>query len=371
MTTGLLAQEVQGPAPAASRPERVVLKIGTSSVISGEQPDPARIGVIADAVLALRRSGTQAVIIASGAIAVGSARIRAAGAAPAAPGRQMAAAVGQAVLFEAFREALARRGLLAAQILLTPPDLTSPEHRDSARAVLEGSLQAGVVPVVNENDAVMVRNNDVLAALLAAAIGAGWLVLLTDVSGLCRGDPGSGAGRIPEVAAMTPEIEQLARLPGDGAGTGGMQTKLCAAWIASMAGVATVIARAGSAETVVGAVRGADVGTVIRARRPVRAPDLGRLWRALSALPSGRVRCAPAVVPVLAARRPVSTRHVVDASGSFAAGGVVDIVADGGRVVARGRSRVASGALAAGPPRTLIRPEDYVTFLEERECPTP
>ncbi|WP_380280561.1 glutamate 5-kinase [Kitasatospora purpeofusca] len=240
----------------ATRSERVVIKIGTSSLVRAGRVDPAGPAALADAVVRLRADGGQPVLIASGAIALGDARLDAA-TRQTGPARQLAAAVGQGILFEAFRQGLADRGLTAAQVLLTPPDLTGPEHRDGALAVLEGALHAGLVPVVNENDAVMVRNNDVLAALVAAALGAERLVLLTDVPGLYESDPhrDAGARRIPEVPLLTSEIEKLAGASGAGPGTGGMSAKLCAAWIAAMAGVPTVIAAADAEDAVVRAVR--------------------------------------------------------------------------------------------------------------------
>jgi glutamate 5-kinase len=276
---------------SGTRPERVVIKIGTSSLISAGAPDPAKLSALADATVRLRNDGLQPVLIASGAIALGAPRLPG-DVQTGATARQLAAAVGQVLLFESFRRSLEERGLTAAQVLLTPVDVTGPEHRDSARAVLESCLDAGLVPVVNENDTVMVRNNDVLAALLAAALGAGRLVLLTDVAALYESDPrrDANARRIPEVRAMTPAVERLAGAAAQGPGTGGMQAKLCAAWIATLAGVPTVIAGADVEDAVVRAVRGDDIGTLVHARARDKQPGLHRLWRALSAPPADRWR---------------------------------------------------------------------------------
>ncbi|MCX5243617.1 glutamate 5-kinase [Streptomyces prunicolor] len=347
-------------------PERVVIKIGTSSLISAGRPDPTKLTALTDAVVRLRAEDRQPVLIASGAIALGRAALDA-GAARSAAAQQLAAAVGQGLLFEAFRQGLAERGLKAAQILLTPLDLTAPGHRASALAVLEGSLDAGLVPVVNENDAVMVRNNDVLAALLAAALRAGRLVLLTDVPGLYESDPrkNSGARRIPEVRVMTPDVERLAGIAAEGIGTGGMPAKLCAAWIATMAGVTTVIAGADTEDCVVRAVRGADLGTVVHPRVPDKQLDLGRLWRALSSPPSGRLVCHPTVWRSVADGGPLLAGQVSSAIGRFSAGDVVDVVVDDTRVVARGRVRISSAALAeAGADAMVSHHTEYIAFQE-------
>ncbi|MEV0174688.1 glutamate 5-kinase [Streptomyces sp. NPDC050803] len=349
------------------RPARVVIKIGTSSLISAGAPDPAKLSALADAVLRLHKDGLRPVLLASGAIALGTAQLppdaRQGGTA-----RQLAAAVGQGLLFEAFRRGLAERGLTAAQVLLTPVDVTGPEHGDSVRAVLESCLGAGLVPVVNENDTVMVRNNDVLAALLAAALGAERLVLLTDVPGLYESDPrrDADARRIPEVRALTPEIERLAGAAAGGPGTGGMAAKLCAAWIATLAGVPTVIAGADAEDAVVRAVRGADIGTLVHARTRDKQPGLRRLWRALSAPPVARLRGGPDIRRLIADGAPLTARHITVGDEPFEADDVVDVLDPDGLVVARGRTALgATQPAAAAADPTVIHHTEYISLLEE------
>ncbi|MCW8101033.1 glutamate 5-kinase [Streptomyces tauricus] len=349
------------------RPERVVIKIGTSSLISAGAPDPAKLSALADALLRLRDDGRQPVLVASGAIALGTRRLPRDGR-QGDTARQLAAAVGQGLLFEAFRRGLEQRGLTAAQVLLTPLDVTGPEHRDSVRAVLESCLDTGLVPVVNENDTVMVRNNDVLAALLAASLGAGRLVLLTDVPGLYESDPrrDANARRIPVVSAMTPEVERLAGASAHGPGTGGMQAKLCAAWIATLAGVPTVIAGADAEDAVVRAVRGEDIGTLVHARARDKQPGLRRLWRALSKPPAARLRGGPDARRLVAGGGPLTARHLGFCDRPFASDDVVDVLAPDGRVIARGRTGVASTALAdAAADLPVLHHTEYISLLEE------
>ncbi|MEU5092710.1 glutamate 5-kinase [Streptomyces sp. NPDC021356] len=348
------------------RPERVVIKIGTSSLISAGAPDPAKLSALADAVVRLRADGRRPVLLASGAIALGTGRLPAS----VRPGtaRQVAAAVGQGLLFDALRGSLRQRGLTAAQVLLTPVDVTGPEHRDSVRAALESCLDSGLVPVVNENDTVMVRNNDVLAALLAASLGAERLVLLTDVPGLYESDPrrDANARRIARVDAMTPEVERLAGAAGQGPGTGGMAAKLCAAWIATLAGVPTVIAGADAEDSVVRAVRGEDIGTLVRARPRDKQPGLRRLWRALSAPPAARLRGGPGIRRPVADGAPLTVRHLTMGNEEFGVDDVVDVLGPAGRPVARGRTRVAAAALAGAPADlTVLHHTEYISLLEE------
>ncbi|MFI9123647.1 glutamate 5-kinase [Streptomyces bikiniensis] len=349
-------------------PGRVVIKIGTSSLMSEGVPDPVKLDALADAVVRLRAGGVRPVLLGSGAIAAGDALLKGADG-PSAHGRQLAAAVGQGVLFDGFRRALSARELVAAQILLTPLDLTLPEHRDSARTVVEEGLAHGLVPIVNENDAVMVRNNDVLAALLAGALGASRLLLLTDVPGLFESDPRRDvdARLIPEVPTMTPEVERLAGLTAKGLGTGGMSAKLCAAWIASMAGVPTVIAGADSPDIVERAVAGESVGTLVHPRTPGKEPDLGRLWRSLGTPPAGQLVCRPEAVAVVRDGGPLTVDHCVAGEGGFAADAVVDVTVPGHGVIARGRTRAECDAVSGRhhPAGTPVIPHfDYVSFLE-------
>ncbi len=355
--------------PLDTRLERVVIKIGTSVLVSDGRPDPQRFSALADSLSWLRADGIQLVLVTSGSIAVGMARLCGEGSQAPKPSRQLAAAVGQGLLFETFRSALGERGLRAAQLVLTPPDLVESPHRDGTRSVLEEALDSGLIPVANENDAVMVRNNDVLAALLAATIHADCLVLLTDVPGLYESDPRTNADarRIPEVIAMTPEVERFAGAFTQGLGTGGMSAKLCAAWIATMAGTATVVAGADGDDAVLRAVREPSlIGTLIHPREPSKKLDIGRLWRALSAPAAGRVLCQPDAAEVVAQGGPLSAVHVKTCTGEFAAQDVIDIVAGDSEVIARGRSRIDSREYAdlAGD-RVIVAEADYVSFLEE------
>ncbi|MFG2984871.1 hypothetical protein ACGFYQ_27055 [Streptomyces sp. NPDC048258] len=283
--------------PGAS-PERVVIRVVTSSLVSGGRPDPGKFAALADDVVRLRADGIQPVVVGSGAVAVGTARL-AAGSPAAAPARQLAAAVGQGPLFEAFRSALEARGLTAAQILLTPLDLTGREHRAGVRSVLEAVLDGGLVPFVSENDAVMARNHDVLAALLAASLRAFRLLLLTDAPVPYGRGPGrrSPARRVSEAAVMTPETEYVAGAAAQGYGTGGMSATLRAAWLATLAGVPVVIAEAATEDVVVRAAQGEDIGMLVHPRICDQDPDLEQLWRSVSAPSAGRPPSGPGSAP--------------------------------------------------------------------------
>nr|QRW40807.1 gamma-glutamyl kinase [bacterium] len=355
----------------SSADPRVVIKIGTSSLVDGGEPAGVRADGLVDTVVRLHAEGLRPVLVTSGAIALGRAAM--AGRVPARDAeRQVAAAMGQTLLAEALRSRLADRGLLSAQFLLTPLDLCRPPHSDSVTRALEETLDAGLVPVVNENDAVMVRNNDVLAALLGGALNARLLLILTDVPGVYDADPRirPQARRIPVLAAMSTEVERLAAEAAAGPGSGGMTAKLCAAWIATRAGVTTVIASADEPDVALRAVRGEDVGTRIHAQPRPGRPDLHRLWRAFSQPPRGLLLCDRSAESSVVSGEPLTLRQIRDVRGEPASGTVVDVVTERSGVIARGRTRVPVPLLRPGvagdraADETVLDQHSYVSLME-------
>ena len=255
---------------------RVVVKIGTSSITDDEGAvNRATIAKLCREVAALRADGSDVVIVTSGAIAAGLPELGLGGAnRPSdAVTLQAVATVGQLALMEVYRAELASHGLVSGQVLLTPHDFIVRAQYLHARQTLTCLLELGVVPVVNENDAIAddeIRwgDNDRIAALVANLVDADRLVLLTDTEEYS-----------PATARRTRSVadrgDSRDRFPdrGDGrrgrnrAGSGGMASKLAAAKIASWSGVDTVIANAAREDVVADAVAGAPgVGTTVRSR---------------------------------------------------------------------------------------------------------
>ena len=184
-------------------------------------------------------------IVTSGAIALGRARLGLPRRALKLEQKQAAAASGQILLARAWQESLGRVGLEAAQILITLEDTEARRRYLNARATVDTLLKLGVVPVVNENDTVATTeirfgDNDRLSARVAVMALAETLVLLSDVDGLYTGDPRNDptAAHLPVVEAITPEIEAMAGGSGSLVGTGGMVSKLIAARMATASGCA-------------------------------------------------------------------------------------------------------------------------------------
>ncbi len=319
---------------------RVVVKVGSSSLTTAAGGiDPDRLRDLVDVLAAARSRGAEVVLVSSGAIAAGLAPLGLPRRPSALAPQQAAAAVGQGLLVHRYTEELARHGVVAGQVLLTADDVTRRGHYRNAYRTFAELLKLGVLPIVNENDTVATTeirfgDNDRLAALVAHLVHADLLVLLSDVDGLYDGVPGrDGSSLVPVVASEDDLVGvKVGRAGGAGVGTGGMQTKLEAARIATGAGIAVVLTSAALAGA---ALVGDDVGTLFRPtgrRRPTRL-----LWLAHATEPVGSVVLdAGAVRAVVERRASLLAAGVTGATGRFVAGDPVDLVGPDGVAVARG-----------------------------------
>ena len=246
----------------------VVVKVGSSSVTA------ETVQRLCDEIAAARRAGHTVVVVSSGAITAGWAALGRGEQRPADPAvLQAVSAVGQHRLMRLWQDGLDPHDALAGQVLLAPLDFVHRTQYLHARGTLRHLVDLGVVPVVNENDAVAdeeIRfgDNDRLAALVAHLVGAQLLVLLTDTPGLLTADPrrDAEASLIEEVVEIDQQLERLAGGPG-AVGSGGMASKLAAAKIATWSGVQAVIGDAGRPGVLTAALAGeSGAGTVFRAR---------------------------------------------------------------------------------------------------------
>ncbi|WP_265522129.1 glutamate 5-kinase [Oerskovia flava] len=318
---------------------RVVVKIGSSS-LTGPDGHLAldALRALADVIAARHAAGGQVVLVTSGAIAAGigplglSARPRDLATA------QATASIGQGMLVARYTEAFARYGIRVGQVLLTAEDTVRRGHYRNAQRSLERLLDLGVVPLVNENDAVATDelrfgDNDRLAALVSHLVRADAMVLLTDVDGLYDGPPSRpGTRQIREVRspADIEGIEVTGR--GSAVGTGGMLTKLESVSIATASGIPVVLTKAGHAA---GALAGEPVGTWFAATG--KRTSRRRLWLAHAARTRGRlVLDDGAVAAVLGGRASLLPAGITAVEGDFEAGDPVELVGTDGRVVARG-----------------------------------
>ena len=329
----------------------LVVKLG-SSIVVDERGEP-RLGVLedlCDQLAALRESGSDPVLVTSGAIARGMG-IRSIPVRPRAIDElQAASAVGQGKLYQVYDQLFGARGVPTAQVLLTFFDMSARTHYVNARQTLRKLLDWRIVPVINENDTtttdeISFGDNDFLAAQVAILVGAQLLVLLTDAAGLYTADPRSDAqatliDRVTDFEAL--EDLQIGHSTSP-LGSGGMRSKVVAAEMATAAGIPTVIASGLQAGAVRAVASGQSVGTRFEARA-ARFSSF-KLWLRYAKPTRGRV-----VVDAGAARAlreggtsllPVG---IVDVAGDFDAGDAVEVAHDG-LTVGKGISNYSAGEL--------------------------
>ena len=250
---------------------RIVLKLGTSTITAGTNHISAPMLIdIARQAQTLQKAGHHVIIVSSGAMAAGRAKLGFPQLPKDLPAKQMLSAIGQPLLMTLYEQLFDFYDLTVAQVLLTRADLTSRRSYLNARNTLLALLDHNVIPIVNENDTVAteeirVGDNDNLSALVANLIDADWLILLTDQHGLYTADPRSDphAKLVEEVAtAEIPEkLWKAAGGKGTKLGTGGMVTKLQAADLARRCGSTCIIANGSQANVLIRLVNGEKIGT--------------------------------------------------------------------------------------------------------------
>lgn len=265
------------PRSVIASASRIVAKVGSSLVTNdGQGLDRQAVSHWASQIAALRGQGKQVVLVSSGAIAEGMARLGWAKRPTSMHELQAAAAVGQMGLAQAYEVAFSKHNLRTAQILLTHEDLADRQRYLNARSTLFALLRLGVVPIVNENDTVAtdeiaVGDNDTLGALVTNLIEADALIILTDQRGLYESDPrkNPAARFVSHAKAGDLSLEAMAGGTGSGIGKGGMLTKILAAKRAARSGAHTVIASGREPEVMVRLAAGECIGSELRAELPV------------------------------------------------------------------------------------------------------
>src|SRR6478735_7281421 len=286
--------------------KRIVVKVGSSSLTTAAGGiDPDRVSALVDVLAEARKRGAEVVLVSSGAIAAGLAPLRLKRRPKALAAQQAAASVGQGLLVHRYTEELARHGVTAGQVLLTVDDVTRRSHYRNAHQTFAKLLELGVVPIVNENDTVATSeirfgDNDRLAALVAHLVHADLLVLLSDVDGLYDANPSDpGSTLLSDVRSVEDLGEvRIGKTGAAGLGTGGMQTKVDAARIATGAGIPVVLTSAANAPA---ALASEPVGTLFHPtgrRRPTRL-----LWLAHATEPKGRIVVDSGAVRAVVERR--------------------------------------------------------------------
>ena len=319
-----------------------VVKIGSALLTAnGRNLDHDAIARWCDQIAVLREGGRRVILVSSGAVAEGCRRLGLASRPESVHELQAAAAAGQMGLVEAYERALRRSGLGAAMVLLTHDDFANRGRYLNARATLETLLDFDVVPVINENDSVATEeiklgDNDMLSAMVASALTADVLVLLTDQDGLLERDPrvDPGAPLVSDASADDPRLDDYAG-GGGVLGRGGMVTKVAAARLAARSGTQTVIANGSLDGVLLALSKGADIGTVLAA--DVEPLASRKRWIVGQLIAKGEIALDAGAVEAVR-NRGVSVLAVgaVRATGEFRRGDMVRVTDVAGTEVAKG-----------------------------------
>ena len=270
----------QGPEGGSGM--RIVVKVGTSTLAHATgRLNIQRMERLCRVLSDLKNAGHEIILVSSGAIGMGVGKLNLPGRPADMPSKQAAAAVGQCELMYTYDKLFTEYSHTVAQLLLTGEDIKSEQRSRNVRNTLTRLLELGALPVINENDAVAtdeigventIGENDTLSAIVAAAIGADVLVLLSDIDGLYDKDPRHhpDARLIPTVERVDDDLFTLAEDSSTGLGTGGMVTKLRAAAIATAAGCEMVIANGAAPEVLYDIAEGKPAGTRFLTGRAVK-----------------------------------------------------------------------------------------------------
>jgi glutamate 5-kinase len=328
--------------PPLSLAKRLVVKIGSALIVdAGGDIRQSWLETVADDIAHLRKSGVDAIVVTSGAVAIGRrvlglARTRVLRIEE----KQAAAAIGQVRLVEAYRAALARHGIIAAQVLVTPDDTEARKRHLNARATLTALLDFGAVPIINENDTVATAelrfgDNDRLAARVAQMASADTLVLLSDIDGLYTADPRRDASaiHIPEVTELTSAIEAMAGEARPGISTGGMVTKLAAARIAMTAGCRMAITDGHTPHPLAALLTGARATWFLPSAEPLTAR---KRWLAAHLSVGGHVVVDDGACRALDSGKSLLPAGIKEVTGQFERGDLIGVRGLDGREIARG-----------------------------------
>ncbi|MBM7868811.1 glutamate 5-kinase [Clostridium pascui] len=249
--------------------KKIIVKVGSSTLTyNNGLLNLSHIEHLVRQLADIHNQGYSVVLVSSGAIGAGMGKLGLKERPKSIPEKQAAAAVGQGLLMHMYEKIFSEYGKTVAQVLLTKEDMTNEVRRENAHNTFSALLNQNVIPIINENDAVVVDeikvgDNDTLSALVSELIEGDLLILMSDIDGLYDSDPrkNKDAKLINTVEKITEEIEACAGGAGSNLGTGGMATKINAAKIATASGISMVIVNGDNAEVLSKVISGDAVGT--------------------------------------------------------------------------------------------------------------
>jgi len=322
---------------------RIVVKVGTSTLSHPNgKLNFSRIESLVRELANAVNSGKQILLVSSGAVGAGMDRLGWKEKPKTIPEKQAAAAVGQGILMHTYEKLFGEYGQVVGQVLLTREDSVNRKRYANSRNTLLKLLNIGVIPIINENDAVAIDelkigDNDTLSANVAAIVDADLLIILSDVDGVYSANPQKDptAHLLKEISEVTPEIEAMCGGAGSMRGTGGMLTKMTAARMAMNSGIVMVIASGAREDVVQSVVTGKPVGTLFPPRQ--NRLQFRKRWLAFGARIKGKLTvdrgCSQALLKTGSSLLAAGVKLV---EGSFEQGNTISIVNQDGWEIARG-----------------------------------
>ena len=324
--------------------QTIVVKIGTSSLTQTDgRIAIATIASLVETLTYLRSQGHRVVLVSSGAVGVGCARLNLAERPRKMSLKQAVAAVGQGRLMRIYDDLFSSLQQAIAQILITRRELMERTSYVNASNTFSELLDLGVIPIVNENDTIAVEelkfgDNDTLSALVASLVEADWLFLLTDVDRLYSADPRIDPHAQPIELVSSAEFNQLqveAGTAGSQWGTGGMATKLAAARIATSTGVKTVITQGQKPQNIIQILNGEPLGTQFEPQP--KTDNARKRWITYGLIPMGKLYLdAGAVKAIANSGKSLLPAGIIQVEGDFSASDAVEICDATGKEIARG-----------------------------------
>ena len=327
-----------------NRHQTIVIKIGTSSLtLETGQIAIATIASLVETICYLRSFGHRIVLVSSGAVGVGCARLNLKERPRKMALKQAVAAVGQGRLMRIYDDMFSSLQQAIAQILLTRRELVERNTYVNASNTFQELLDLGVIPIVNENDTIAVDelkfgDNDTLSALVASLIQADWLFLLTDVDRMYSADPKTVPDAQPIKLVSSQEFDRLevdAGSSGSQWGTGGMATKLSAARIATSTGVRTVIAQGKQPENIIKIIEGDDLGTQFEAQP--KTDNARKRWITYGLVPAGILYLDEGAVKAVTRKgKSLLPAGIISVEGEFSVSDAVKLCSKEGVELGRG-----------------------------------
>lgn len=322
---------------------RIVVKIGSSSLTTHEGAiHREAIKFFASEIASLKKAGYQVLLVTSGAVAAGFREIGYIERPKLLHEKQAAAAVGQALLMQSYREACAEHNIPAAQVLLTRTDFHNRKRMGNASMAVEELLKQNVLPIINENDTVSIDelkfgDNDTLSALVANLTKADHLIIITDMDGLYTADPriDPNAVRLDTITEITEQIYAIAGGSGSKVGTGGMRSKIDAAKIATRGGVPVFIGMVREPGELLSAVNGTGRGS--RFSTEQSSLPIKKQWLGFLSTPLGTILVDQGAEQAILSRGcsllPVGVKGI---EGKFHVGDVVEVINSEREILGRG-----------------------------------